>query len=70
MREQVQAKLARLPLRYFDRQPRGEILSRVTNDIDNLAQTLQQTLSQVRHLAADDRRRAGRDVLDLAGCWR
>ena len=47
MREQVQAKLARLPLSYFDRQPRGEILSRVTNDIDNLAQSLQQTLSQV-----------------------
>ncbi|MFI5956008.1 ABC transporter ATP-binding protein [Cryptosporangium sp. NPDC051539] len=47
LREQTQAKLARLPLNYFDRQPRGEILSRVTNDIDNLAQTLQQTLSQV-----------------------
>ena len=46
MREQVQAKLARLPLSYFDRQPRGEILSRVTNDIDNLTQSLQQTLSQ------------------------
>jgi len=47
LREQVQAKLARLPLAYFDRQPRGEILSRVTNDIDNLAQSLQQTLSQL-----------------------
>jgi ATP-binding cassette, subfamily B, multidrug efflux pump len=47
MRADVQAKLARLPLRYFDAQPRGEILSRVTNDIDNLAQSLQQTLSQV-----------------------
>jgi ATP-binding cassette, subfamily B, multidrug efflux pump len=47
LREQVQAKLSRLPLSYFDRQPRGEILSRVTNDIDNLAQTLQQTLSQL-----------------------
>jgi ATP-binding cassette subfamily B protein len=47
MRGQVQEKLARLPLRYFDRQPRGEILSRVTNDIDNLGQTLQQTLSQL-----------------------
>ncbi len=47
MREQVQAKLSRLPLRYFDRQPRGEILSRVTNDIDNLAQSLQQSLSQL-----------------------
>ncbi|MGO8957843.1 MAG: ABC transporter ATP-binding protein [Streptosporangiaceae bacterium] len=47
MRENVQAKLARLPLSYFDRQPRGEILSRVTNDIDNLAQSMQQTLSQL-----------------------
>jgi len=47
MRANVQEKLARLPLRYFDGQPRGEILSRVTNDIDNIAQTLQQTMSQV-----------------------
>src|SRR5262249_4588996 len=47
LREQVQSKLARLPLSYFDRQPRGEILSRVTNDIDNLAQSLQQTMSQL-----------------------
>jgi ATP-binding cassette, subfamily B, multidrug efflux pump len=47
LREQVQAKLSRLPLSYFDRQPRGEILSRVTNDIDNLAQSLQQTMSQL-----------------------
>ncbi|HEX9034497.1 MAG TPA: ABC transporter ATP-binding protein, partial [Streptosporangiaceae bacterium] len=47
MREDIQAKLSRLPLSYFDRQPRGEILSRVTNDIDNLSQSLQQTLSQV-----------------------
>jgi ATP-binding cassette, subfamily B, multidrug efflux pump len=47
LREQIQAKLSRLPLSYFDRQPRGEILSRVTNDIDNLAQSMQQTLSQI-----------------------
>jgi len=47
LRQDAQAKLERLPLNYFDRQPRGEILSRVTNDIDNLSQTLQQTLSQV-----------------------
>jgi ATP-binding cassette subfamily B protein len=47
LREDVQAKLARLPLSYFDRQPRGEILSRVTNDIDNLQQSMQQTLSQL-----------------------
>ncbi|UFU04332.1 ABC transporter ATP-binding protein/permease [Ruania suaedae] len=47
LREQVETKLARLPLRYFDRQARGEVLSRVTNDIDNVAQSLQQTLSQL-----------------------
>ena len=44
---EVEDKLNRLPLRYFDGQPRGELLSRVTNDIDNIAQTLQQTLSQL-----------------------
>ncbi len=47
LRGEVEAKLARLPLSYFDRLPRGEILSRVTNDIDNVAQTLQQSLSQI-----------------------
>jgi ATP-binding cassette, subfamily B, multidrug efflux pump len=47
LRGEVQAKLSRLPLSYFDRQPRGEILSRVTNDIDNLQQSMQQTLSQL-----------------------
>ncbi|WP_454050388.1 ABC transporter ATP-binding protein [Cellulomonas sp. Marseille-Q8402] len=47
LRGEVEAKLARLPLKYFDGQPRGEVLSRVTNDIDNVAQTLQQTLSQL-----------------------
>src|SRR5581483_4899502 len=47
LREQAQEKLARLPLSYFDGLPRGEVLSRVTNDIDNLAQNMQQTLSQL-----------------------
>ncbi len=47
MRTDVEARLNRLPLRYFDRQPRGELLSRVTNDMDNIAQTLQQTMTQV-----------------------
>jgi ATP-binding cassette, subfamily B, multidrug efflux pump len=47
LREKCQAKLSRLPLSYFDQQPRGEVLSRVTNDIDNLQQSLQQTLSQI-----------------------
>lgn len=47
LREQVEEKLARLPLSYFDQQQRGEVLSRATNDIDNIQQTLQQTLSQI-----------------------
>ncbi|MGI3783257.1 MAG: ABC transporter ATP-binding protein, partial [Janthinobacterium lividum] len=47
LRDKVEAKIHRLPLAYFDRQTRGELLSRVTNDIDNVAQSLQQTLSQL-----------------------
>jgi ATP-binding cassette, subfamily B, multidrug efflux pump len=47
MREDVEAKLHRLPLRYFDGQPRGELLSRVTNDIDNVATIMQQTMNQL-----------------------
>jgi ATP-binding cassette subfamily B protein len=47
MRKEVDEKLARLPLSYFDGHPRGDILSRVTNDIDNIAQSLQQTLTQL-----------------------
>jgi ATP-binding cassette, subfamily B, multidrug efflux pump len=47
MRAEVEDKVNALPLSYFDRQPRGELLSRVTNDIDNISQTLQQTMSQL-----------------------
>jgi ATP-binding cassette, subfamily B, multidrug efflux pump len=47
LRADVEEKLNRLPLPYFDKQPRGEILSRVTNDIDNISMTLQQTMSQL-----------------------
>ncbi|NLJ54322.1 MAG: ABC transporter ATP-binding protein [Intrasporangiaceae bacterium] len=47
LRRDVEDKLHRLPLPYFDKQPRGEVLSRVTNDIDNMAQSLQQTLAQL-----------------------
>ena len=76
LRADVEDKLNRLPLRYVDRQPRGDLLSRVTNDIDNLAQSLQQTLSQMLtsvltlvgvlidddlDLAAAGARRAGHD---------
>jgi ATP-binding cassette, subfamily B, multidrug efflux pump len=47
LRRDVEEKLDRLPLRYFDSHPHGDILSRVTNDIDNLTTTLQQGLSQL-----------------------
>ncbi|MCW0213884.1 MAG: ABC transporter ATP-binding protein/permease [Pseudonocardia sp.] len=47
LRRDVEDKINRLPLRYFDGQQRGEVLSRVTNDIDNVQQSLQQTMSQL-----------------------
>ncbi len=47
LREQVEHKINRLPLSYIDRHARGDLLSRVTNDIDNLSQSLQQTTSQI-----------------------
>jgi ATP-binding cassette subfamily B protein len=47
LRREVESKLARLPLRYFDSHAHGDLLSRVTNDVDNIATTLQQGLSQL-----------------------
>lgn len=47
LRRRVDEKLGRLPLAYFDRESRGDVLSRVTNDIDNISQTLQQSLTQL-----------------------
>ncbi len=47
LRQQAEEKIARLPLSWFDRQPHGEVLSRVTNDLDNISQSLQQLLSQL-----------------------
>ncbi|WP_299090538.1 ABC transporter ATP-binding protein [uncultured Microbacterium sp.] len=47
LREAVEAKINRLPLSYFDKVQRGELISRVTNDIDNITQTMQQSLSTV-----------------------
>ncbi|WP_305887087.1 ABC transporter ATP-binding protein [Pseudarthrobacter raffinosi] len=46
LRGEVEAKIHRLPLRYFDSIQRGELLSRVTNDVDNISQSLQQSISQ------------------------
>ncbi|WP_063048278.1 ABC transporter ATP-binding protein [Nocardia arthritidis] len=47
LRGEVEDKIHRLPLRYFDSAPRGDVLSRVTNDVDNVSQSLQQTMSQL-----------------------
>src|SRR2546421_912179 len=47
MRKQVEGKLSRLPLKYFDSQTHGEILSRAVNDMDNISTTLQQSLTQL-----------------------
>ncbi len=47
LREEVDQKLGRLPLKYFDDHSRGDVLSRVTNDIDNIGQSLQQSLTQL-----------------------
>ncbi|WP_408016212.1 ABC transporter ATP-binding protein [Rhodococcus artemisiae] len=46
LRSDVEDKVHRLPLHYYDTTPRGDLLSRVTNDLDNLSQSLQQTVSQ------------------------
>lgn len=46
LRQRIQDKINHLPLSYLDRHSRGDILSRVTNDVDNVTQTLQQTLTQ------------------------
>ena len=47
MRKQVEEKLSRLPLKYFDSQTHGEILSRAVNDMDNISTTLQQSMTQL-----------------------
>ncbi|WP_026918152.1 ABC transporter ATP-binding protein [Gordonia shandongensis] len=47
LRAEVEAKIHRLPLSFYDASARGDLLSRVTNDLDNLSQSLQQTISQL-----------------------
>ena len=54
----------RLPLRYFDTHPRGDLLSRVTNDIDNIATTMQQTMTQAITSDHDGARGARDDDVD------
>ena len=62
LRRQADEKLARLPLKYFDDHPRGDVLSRMTNDIDNISQSLQQSLTQIITVGADHHRRAHHDA--------
>jgi ATP-binding cassette subfamily B protein len=47
LRREVDQKLVKLPLKYFDSHPHGDILSRVTNDLDTVANSLQQSLTQI-----------------------
>lgn len=47
LRERVEAKINHLPLRYFDTRQRGDVMSRTTNDVDNVQQALQQSLSSL-----------------------
>ena len=47
LRKEISLKINRLPLKYFDKQTHGEVLSRVTNDVDTVSQTLNQSMSQV-----------------------
>jgi ATP-binding cassette subfamily B multidrug efflux pump len=47
LRREVEEKLSRLPLRYFDSRTHGEILSRAVNDMDNISSTLQQSITQL-----------------------
>ena len=46
-RKQIADKINRLPLRYFDSTNQGEVLSRVTNDVDTVSQTLNQSMTQI-----------------------
>ncbi len=46
-RKEIQAKISKLPIRYFDKQTYGEVLSRITNDVDTVSQSLNQSLTQI-----------------------
>lgn len=47
LRAEIESKIHRLPLSYFDKMARGELLSRITSDVDNISQALQQSISQI-----------------------
>ena len=62
LRTDVEAKLNRLPLSYFDTRQRGDLMSRVTNDVDNIQTALQQAFSQLDPVGADGDRHRHHDV--------
>ncbi len=64
MRQQVEEKLNRLPLKYFDSRTHGEIMSRTINDMDNISTTLQQSVTQLITSAVADRRRGADNDVD------
>ena len=66
LRSDVEDKLHRLPLSYFDTRQRGEVLSRVTNDVDNISTSLSMTISQLLTSLLTVARCAGDDADDLA----
>ena len=70
LRQEVEEKIHRLPLSYFDRMQRGELLSRVTNDIDNVSQTAAADDEPAADLAPHRGRRARDDVHHLAAARR
>lgn len=47
LREEISQKINKMPLSYFDKTPQGEVLSRITNDVDTINQTLSQSLTQI-----------------------
>ena len=61
-RKDIAEKINRMPLRYFDGTNHGEVLSRITNDVDTISQTLNQSLMQIDHVGDDGDRRADHDA--------
>ena len=65
LRRDISEKINRLPLRYFDTRTHGEVLSRITNDVDTISQTLNQIADPADHLCGHHRRRADYDAVHL-----
>ena len=64
LRKEISEKINRMPFRYFDETNQGEVLSRVTNDVDTLSQTLNQSLRSNHYISDNGHRCADHDVLN------